>query len=143
MPASRENYGKAISKEGLTFPLKFCKHRWIENVPVMERALSVLLDLSKYVKAVGEKQYPDPGTKFFETVTEASNDKLLFARFHFALSVSKQVTSFYLFYQTDKPVLLFMAGDLYTLLKSFMSRFLKRGYRQSHIGRQNNQSKGD
>ena len=44
----------------------------------------------------------------------------------FALSVSKQGTSFLQFYQTDKPVLPFIADDLFALLKSLMMRYVKK-----------------
>ena len=39
-------------------PLKFCKTRWVENVPVTERSVKILPDLTKYVKAVEAKKCP-------------------------------------------------------------------------------------
>lgn len=126
-PARREDYSKRTGELSCTtFPLKFCKTRWVENVPVLERAISLLNNLAKYVKAVYESKCPDPSTKSFEAVKEATNDPLIFAKLHFSLSVSKQVTCFLLFYQTNKPVLPFLANDLFNLLKSIMARFVKR-----------------
>ena len=106
-------------------PLKFCKTRWIENRPVLERALEVLTDMSKYVKAVESKKFPDPGTKSFETIKEAINDSLIAAKINFVLSVSKEVTPFLTLYQTNKPMVPFLAKDLFQLLKNLMCRFLK------------------
>ncbi len=57
--ARRDDYGHAIGENDPLFPLKYCKTRWIENVPVIERALLVLPSVAKYVKAISEK-FPDP-----------------------------------------------------------------------------------
>ena len=96
-------------------PLKFCKTRWIENRPVLERALEVLPDMSKYVKAVESRKFPDPGTKSFETINEAVKDSLMAGKINFVLSVSKEVTPFLTLYQTDKPMVPFLAKDFFQL----------------------------
>lgn len=57
-PARREDY---MTVNGLTtgadsnFPLKFCGHRWLENEPVLTRALEVWDRVIKYVEAVVAK----------------------------------------------------------------------------------------
>ena len=38
-PARREDYEKVTGSS--VFPLKFCSHRWLENIPVAERALLI------------------------------------------------------------------------------------------------------
>ena len=45
----------------------------------------------------------------------------------FFLSVSKQVTPFLTLYQTDKPMVPFIAGDIGKLLKVLLQRFIKPG----------------
>ncbi len=124
-PARRDDYRGSVTSGLAVFPLKYCKTRWIENVPVIERAIDVLPGMKAYVNALSDGKYPNPGTKSFNAVNEATKDVLTLAKLQFALSVTKQVVPFLQFYQTDKPVLAFMAEDLYVLLKNIMIRFIK------------------
>ena len=34
------------------FPLRFCQHRWVEDIEVAEQALKIWLHLNKFVKTV-------------------------------------------------------------------------------------------
>lgn len=63
--ARREDY-TAITKSTV-FPLSFCGHRWLENQPVIERALEVWPSLTQYMDAVRRKQLPNPGTASFDS----------------------------------------------------------------------------
>ena len=106
-------------------PLKFCKIRWVENACVLERAVNVLPNLRTYVKAVDEKKVPKPHTRTYENVKNACKDPLLEANLQFALSAANEVTPFLRLYQTDKPMVPFLAADLYNLLQNILSRFCK------------------
>ena len=75
-------------------PLKFCKTRWVENRIVFERALEVLPDMAKYIKAMEMKTFPNPNTKSFDFIKEAVHDPLTMAKINFVLSVAKEVTPF-------------------------------------------------
>ena len=75
---------------------------------------------------MADGKFPDPSNKSFDAVKEAISDPLITAKLNFALSFSKQVTAFLLFYQTDKPVLPFLVDNLFTLIKGILSRFLKK-----------------
>lgn len=59
VPARREDY-ITVTKSSL-FPLSFCAHRWVENLPVVERALAVWPSLLLY-KPVKTKRLSNPGT---------------------------------------------------------------------------------
>lgn len=50
VPARREDY-EQVTKSTF-FPKPFCGHRWLENLPVIERALAVWPSLMLYVDAV-------------------------------------------------------------------------------------------
>jgi hypothetical protein len=41
MPARREDYATAVKSDSPVMPLRFCKTRWTENVPVVERAIEM------------------------------------------------------------------------------------------------------
>ncbi len=76
------------------FPLMFCNHRWLENVPVCERAMSMLPGVQKYVSAVSSKRCTDPKTKSFATVAESIRDPLLVAKLAVFLSIAKLLQPF-------------------------------------------------
>ena len=68
---------------------------------------------------------PQPQNKSFQTVQEFVADLITTAKVAFFPSVAKQVTPFLTLYQTDKPMLPFLATDLYSMLGGLMRRFIK------------------
>lgn len=122
-PARREDFSKLTGSN--TFPLMFCKHRWVENVPVAERALEMFDNVKMFVKAVQDKKVKDPGTKSFQTVQEGCQNVLLYANIHMFLTVSKLLTPFLTMYQAERPLLPFMSDDLSYLLKSLLQSVIK------------------
>ena len=121
-PARREDFMKISGQS--TMPLKFCKHRWLENIPVAERALLIFDSVVKYVKAVQKKKITRPGNKSYETVEKYSKLAVTPARLHFFISVAKIVNPYLTAYQTDAPMLPFLAKDLTRMLANLMQRFL-------------------
>lgn len=55
-PARREDFVSISSDK--KFPVKFCKHRWLENVPAVERAIQIWPDITEYVKNVEKIIFP-------------------------------------------------------------------------------------
>ena len=128
-PATRDDYTHVTGSSVCAF--KFCKHRWVENVPVAERALEMLPHLLKYVKAVQEK-LPNPTTQSFQTVKNMLQDVLLEVKINFFISIAKEVTPFLTIYQTDRVMLPFLGDDLHRMLKSIMSRVIKNSILKEH-----------
>lgn len=122
-PARREDFQKVTGCSDM--PLRFCKTRWLENVPPAERALEIWESVIKYVKAVEGKKIPNSKNKSFEVVQKCTKVALFPARLHFFLSVAKMVNPYLTDYQTDKPMMPFMADDLTRVLSSIMKKFLK------------------
>ena len=122
-PARREDYVKVTGNSQL--PLKFVSHRWLENVVVSERALNIWRNIEAYVKAVQERRIPNPGNKSFQVIKEAVDDKLILAKLHFFKCIASELQPFLANYQTDKPMVCFLATDLSTLLRALMRRFIK------------------
>lgn len=92
-------------------------HRWIENVPVAERAVQVWPMVVMYVDAVKQKKLPNPSTASYDTTEAAQADPLMIAKLQFFLAISRTFSLFLTNYQTDEPVLPFFAKDLSELLK--------------------------
>ena len=53
------------------------------------------------------------------------HDPLTSAKINVAPSVAKEVAPFLTKYQCNKPVVAFLASDLFILLKNVMNRFIK------------------
>lgn len=56
---------------------------------------------------------------------EAADDKLLLAKLHYFKCIASQLQSFLANYQTDKPMVCFLATDLSTVLRNLTRRFIK------------------
>lgn len=125
VPARRDDL-ESVTKS-VIYPLPFCSHRWAENVKVCERAQSILPNLKKYIEAVEVKKIKHPGTKSYETVQQMCRDPLINAKLAFIISVGKQVEKFLVEYQTDKPMIPFLAKDLASMVRNCMDRFVDKG----------------
>ncbi|KAJ8399436.1 hypothetical protein AAFF_G00411480 [Aldrovandia affinis] len=124
VPARREDYMQ-VTKSSV-FPLSFCAHRWVENLPVVERALAVWPSLLIYMEAVRTKKVPNPGTGSYDTIAAAIKDPLILAKLHFYMAIARTFTPFLKRYQTDEPVMPFLGRDLAEFLKSLLRCFIKR-----------------
>ncbi|KAJ8399437.1 hypothetical protein AAFF_G00411490 [Aldrovandia affinis] len=124
VPARREDYMQ-VTKSSV-FPLSFCAHRWVENLPVVERALAVWPSLLIYMEAVRTKKVPNPGTGSYDTIAAAIKDPLILAKLHFYMAIARTFTPFLKRYQTDEPLMPFLGRDLAEFLKSLLRRFIKR-----------------
>ncbi|XP_078027544.1 uncharacterized protein LOC117265688 [Epinephelus lanceolatus] len=124
VPARREDY-ITVTKSSV-FPLSFCAHRWVENLPVVERALVVWLSLLLYMETVKTKKLPNPGTASYDTFEAAMKDPLILAKLQFYTALARTFTPFLKKYQTDEPVLPFLSKDLTELMMSLFRRFIKR-----------------
>lgn len=114
-PARREDFSSAIKTS--TFPLHFCGHRWLENLPAVERALEVWPSVLKYVDLVKAKKVKNPGTSSFDSICEAQMDSLLLAKFHFFMAISRPFQPFLAKYQTYVPMMPFLWEDLENLIR--------------------------
>ena len=119
-PARRDDFQVITGTS--TFPLKFCRHRWLENVPVSVRAQDI-----KYVKTVQkDKQYCEPTSKSYQTVKKIVNtDPLICLKMAFFESVAKQLQPFLVLFQSDSPLLPFMSTHLQKMITALMKRFIK------------------
>ena len=78
------------------------------------------------LSAVTSGKYSKPNNISYEVVRNScTSDVLLCAKLKFFNSVAKQMSPFLTLYQIDKPMALFVNGDLYKLLKALMKRFVK------------------
>ena len=96
-PARREGYTKVA--KCAHFPLTFCKHRWLENVPVTERIVKIWPKVTSYVKAVEAGEVSNIKTKSFDVMKECSTNILVQGKLSFVFMVAKQLNLFITIYQ--------------------------------------------
>ncbi|XP_029845476.2 uncharacterized protein LOC115328421 [Ixodes scapularis] len=122
-PARREDFTTVTGQE--TSPLKFVPHRSVENVAVIERALSLWCDIKKFVEAARSKEVNLPKCGSFQNLVEFCSDSLVPAKLNFALGVAMALKPFLMEYQTDRPTAFFLARDLETVFRKLLTSFLK------------------
>ena len=61
------------------FGLQFCKHRWVENLPVAKHALEIWSDIKKYVEAVEkkDKRLTKPCCRSYTDIVDATKDPVV------------------------------------------------------------------
>ncbi|XP_067266323.1 uncharacterized protein [Chanodichthys erythropterus] len=123
MPQPGEDFTSSTSST--TFPLPFCGHRWLENLPTVQRAIEIWPAIEKFVDQVKSKVVKNPGTSSYDTLSEARLDPLLQAKLHFFMAISRAFQPFLEKYQTDAPMMPFLCKDLEDLIRSLLKRFMK------------------
>jgi hypothetical protein len=118
-PARRAQFTSVTSST--LFPLKFCQVRWVENNKVANRALIVLPHVKKYVSSAKL-----PSTVTSESIKELCSDPLAPAKIAFFASVAAVLEPFLVKYQTSAPLVPFLYDDLIALLRSVMTRYIKK-----------------
>lgn len=122
-PARREDFSTVTGQ--VTFPLNFAAHRWVENVPVIERAITLWGDVQKYVACAKKKEVNLPKCASFIQLSDFCQDPLLLAKLKFALGIAMILKPFLTEYQADKPLVFFLKRDLECLVRKLLARFVK------------------
>ena len=99
--------------------LKFVSHRWLENVPVCQRALMLGDNV-----AAEDKRVNRPKNKSHEVVKECLKDPCFAAKLHFFKCIANQLQPFLAKYQTSKPMLSFLSDDLCMIIRSLTRRLI-------------------
>ena len=115
-PARREDFVKLTGSA--VFPLKFCPHRWVEDVVVAERVYQMWLNIKKYVLSFRATPKMALQTASYATIKVACEDPL--TKLEFFISMAIQLQPFLLKFQTDAPMAPFLGQSLKDLLLTMM-----------------------
>ena len=122
-PARREDF---VSITGLSvLPKQFCSHRWVENVTVVVRALEMWSDVKQYMATVKQGKARTPKNKSLSIVAASCGDALFEVKANIFLSIVNEVAHFLNRYQTDMPMLPFLAPNMFQLVFNLLERFVK------------------
>ena len=84
------------------------------------------INLLGNIYSIEQKESKDPGIRSYVTVGEWSEDKFAKAKLAFNVSAAKPIEKFLKMYQTDSPMIPFLAKDLEDLLRIMIDRFVKQ-----------------
>ncbi|KAK1898471.1 Adenylate cyclase type 6 [Dissostichus eleginoides] len=124
-PARREDFSE-LTKTA-RFPLKFCATRWVEDLQVAEGAIEVWPAVMAYIHS--HKKLPKskvPTSASYLTVKKATEDPLFLAKLEFFAFVARQLKPFLEVFQTDAPMVPFLAKELQSTMTGLLSCFIKR-----------------
>ncbi|CAL4148044.1 unnamed protein product [Meganyctiphanes norvegica] len=108
-PARRDDY-LAANGSNAQFALQFCSTRWIEDVPVAERAIKIWPNIKKYVSTVEKLcKSKQPKCQSWTNLKEYTKDELILAKLYFFLTIAKVLVPFLELFQTDKPMMPFLS----------------------------------
>lgn len=77
--------------------------------------------------AVRKKELPNPGSASYDTLEVAEKDPLILAKLHFYMAITRTFSPFLTFFQTDAPVIPFLAKDLTELMKVILVQHSNNG----------------
>ena len=123
-PARREDYAEICNTE--EWPLKFCSHRWIEDLAVAERCIKLWPQLEKMVahyKSFCKSRQPK--CKAFGALKDASYDELFIAKLEFFSYIARMMEPYLTMHQCDKPMAPFVYDDLKRLVLKLLKVVVK------------------
>ena len=102
-------------------------HRWLENVPVAQRAMDIWPNVCVYVKAVSVKRndYTEPSSKSYHVVKDAVADRLMLSKLAAFMSIAMQLQPYLTAFQSDNPLMPFVCGELSSIVRALMKRIVK------------------
>ena len=94
---------------------------------VAQRALEILPNVEKYIKHLEEvPKRKQPASASYITIKKCCKDTLVPAKLQVFVYISKVLKPFLVKYQTDEPMIKFLAGDLYDMCWKLMQKYVKK-----------------
>ena len=97
----------------------------MENVTVVERALEMWSGVKQNVATVKQGKAQTPKNKSFSVVAASCGDVLFEVKANIFLSIANKVAHFLNRYQTDMPMVPFLAPEMFQLVFNLLERFVK------------------
>ena len=92
-----------------------------------ERPICIWRNVQKYItETLKLPKSKIPKIHSFEIVTQSVNDFLFPAKLRFFVTQASLLRPYLEMYQTEKPMAVFIAGDLQNLLRTLLAKFLKK-----------------
>lgn len=105
---------------------RFCATRWVEDEVVADRAIKIWENVIKLVKHwlhLPKSKRPKDN-KSYDTLVKYHLDETMLAKFHFFKHIASLLQEFLVSFQTDKPMVPFLATSLENVLRKLMKKFV-------------------
>ena len=119
-PARRAEF--TLITGSTTFPMKFCKTRWVENVPVAKKFLLLFDQVKKFMDKATHTRKASTSLQSWQRLEAGFKDPFMKARIHFFIALSSEVEPFLRRYQTASPYLPFLYDDLSVIVENLLKR---------------------
>lgn len=109
------------------FPLKFCETRWIEDLLVANRALTVwdiVRETAKFWESLAKSRQPK--NKPYHVILDHCKDPLVPARLRLFISFVSFFKKFFVLFQTDNPIIPFTKDKLEKTVKQLVQLVYKK-----------------
>ena len=126
-PARRDDFLSCTNSKLL--PLKFCGHRWLENIPAAQRAITVWPAVVSYVDKAKKGEVSEPVCKSFKILMDYQSDKLIIAKIQSFIHICNILIPFLLRFQKDEPLVPFLTKEISAVIRNLYTLILK----QSHL----------
>ncbi len=111
-----------------TFPKKFCRVRWVENVATASTFLSIYDELKRFVQTE-DKELKKKLTKMksWQNLKKQFDDPFLKAKLLFFNSIAQDVEPFLRHqFQSSHPLALLLYEECHDMVRGMMRRFVKK-----------------
>ena len=122
-PARRAEF--TLITGSTTFPMKFCKTRWVENVPVDKKFLLLFDQVKKFMDKATHTRKARTALQSWQRLEAGFKDPFMKARIHFFIALSSEVEPFLRRYQTASPYLPFLYDDLSVIVENLLKRYVQ------------------
>ena len=130
-PSRRAGHELITNARESDYPLPFCCHRWLENERVAKKARSlwdkipVIVDYWKGLLRSKQQGQGEVGANTsYDHLCVAYKDPLFPAILLFFEEVARSLNAFLVVFQTDQPMVPFLAETLDELIRSLFSKFI-------------------
>ena len=106
---------------------RFCATRWVEDEDVSSKAIKRWPNIIKIVGYwEGLCKSKRPQNRSYERLVTHYNQKVIPVRLQFFKDIASQLKGFLQIFQTDNPMLPFLAANLESMFKTLMKMFVRR-----------------
>jgi hypothetical protein len=132
-PGRRADYKTITDATEKDYPMLFVSHRWVENAPVAKKARLIwpkIIEIVTYWQQLAKSKQPGlgkPGANTsYDHLCKAVKDCLAPVKLLFFEEVAKKLNEFLVVFQTDKPMAPFLTETLENLIRTLMSKFIRK-----------------
>ena len=121
-PAYGGEFLKVCTVSPPLFPMKFCATRWVENEMVASKAISIVQLIKEYMLKPASKR--PKNNVSFDNLVASCKYILIPVKLHIFQDIAAMLNTFLVKFQSNVPLVSFLADTLEHIIRRFMKLFL-------------------